>query len=110
VAVTPGYEKITYVTTQIVDFKNVSGLKAYVATAASGSGVTMTRVEAPVPANTPLLLIGTKDTEYNVPIVGVASAPATNYLVQGDGTTDMSGVSGYNYILYSDGLFYQVTS
>ncbi len=108
-SITPGHAKITYVTSKIMNFANVSGLKAYVATAASGSGVTMTRVEAPVPANTPLLLIGTKDTEYNVPVVGAASAPATNYLVQGDGTTVFDGTTP-DYILYSDGKFYQIGS
>ena len=109
-SITPSHAKITYVTPQKMDFSDVDGLKAYVATAADGNGVTMTRVEAPVPANTPLLLIGTASTTYNVPVVASATAPATNYLEKGDGTTDMSGVTGYNYILFSDGKFYQVTS
>lgn len=110
IPVTPGYAKITYVTPYKMDFSNVDGLKAYVATDAASSGVTMTKVEAAVPENTPLLLIGTAGTTYNVPVVASATAPATNYLVKGDGTTDMSGVDGYNYILFSDGLFYKVNS
>ena len=107
--ITPGYNKTTYVTAENLDFTDAIGLKAYVATAAGASGVTMTPVGT-VPSKTPLLLVGTAGTTYNIPIVASADAPATNKLVAGDGTTDMSGVSGFNYILYSDGLFYQVTS
>lgn len=107
--ITPGHAKITYVTPEIMDFSKVSGLKAYVATAADGDGVTMTKVVAPVPADTPLLLMGTTGTEYNVPIVGSATAPATNLLRKGDGTTEFDG-STYDYLLYSDGKFYQIGS
>ena len=108
-AITPGHAKITYVTPEIMDFSKVSGLKAYVATAADGDGVTMTKVVAPVPADTPLLLMGTTGTEYNVPIVGSATTPATNLLKKGDGTTVFDGTT-YDYLLYSDGKFYQIGS
>lgn len=107
--ITPGHAKITYVTPEIMDFSKVSGLKAYVATAADGDGVTMTKVVAPVPADTPLLLMGTTGTEYNVPIVGSATTPATNLLKKGDGTTVFDG-NTYDYLLYSDGKFYQIGS
>lgn len=108
-AITPGHAKITYVTPEIMDFSKVSGLNAYVATAADGDGVTMTKVVAPVPADTPLLLMGTTGTEYNVPIVGSATTPATNLLKKGDGTTVFDGTT-YDYLLYSDGKFYQIGS
>ena len=107
-AITPGYAKITYVAPNKLDFSSVDGLKAYVATAASASDVTMTSVGA-VPANTPLLLIGTKDVTYNVPVAASATAPETNLLVKGDGTTEFDGTT-YDYILYSDGKFYQIGS
>ena len=107
--ITPGHAKITYVTPDIMDFSKMSGLKAYVATAADGDGVTMTKVVAPVPADTPLLLMGATGTEYNVPIVGSATTPATNLLRKGDGTTVFDG-STYDYLLYSDGKFYQIGS
>lgn len=111
VAITPSYDKITYVTTENLDFANVSpsGLTAYAATNAGASSVTMSPVET-VPSATPLLLAGTASTTYYVPVVESATAPETNYLVKGDGSTDMSEVAGYNYILYSDGLFYRCTS
>ncbi len=107
--ITPEHAKITYVTPDLMDFSKVSGLKAYVATAADGDGVTMTKVVAPVPADTPLLLMGTTGTEYNVPIVGSATAPATNLLKKGDGTTVFNGTT-YDYLLYSDGKFYKIGS
>jgi hypothetical protein len=107
ISITPAYDKTTYVTTSALDFSAVDGLKAYVATAANAANVTMTKVEDPVPAGTPLLLIGTAGTTYNVPVVTTASAPAENLLRAGDGTTVIGGTSKYDYILYTDGLFYR---
>ena len=108
VAITPAYDKTTYVTTNKLDFSAVSGLKAYAATAASGSTVTIEEVGA-VPANTPLILIGTAGTEYSVPVATAASAPATNLLKAGDGSTVFDG-STFDYILASDGMFHQISS
>lgn len=106
VPITPSYEKTTYVTTKALDFSAVDGLKAYVATGATAAGVTMSSVGA-VPADTPLMLIGTAGETYDVPVAAAASAPETNLLQAGDGTTEFSG-SSYDYILYSDGKFYQI--
>lgn len=108
VAITPAYDKTTYVTTNKLDFSAVSGLKAYAATAASGSTVTIEEVGA-VPANTPLILIGTAGTEYSVPVATAASAPATNLLKAGDGSTVFDG-STFDYILAADGMFHQISS
>lgn len=74
----------TYVTTNALDFTNVDGLKAYVATDADASTVTIEQVYT-VPASTPLVLKGTASTSYVVPVVSSASAPETNYLVAGTG-------------------------
>ena len=108
--ISPAYEKSTYVTTVPLDFSAVNGLKAYVATKAeAGSGsVTLSEVGA-VPAKTPLMLIGTAGTEYTVPVAASATAPETNLFLAGDGTTVFDG-STYDFILYSDGLFYQIGS
>ncbi len=107
VTITPAYAKTTYVTTKKLDFTQVNGLDAYVATSAAAAGVTMTKVEAAVPAGTPLMLVGTVGTSYNVPVVTTATAPATNLLLAGDGTTTFDG-STYDYILFSDGKFYLI--
>ena len=106
VSITPEHEKSTYVTKFAMDFSNVAGLKAYAASAAADGVVTLSEVGA-VPAATPLVLIGTADTEYEVPVVASASTPAVNMLLAGDGTTEFDG-STYDYILFSDGLFYQI--
>lgn len=108
VSITPAYAKTTYITPKALDFSGVVGLTAYVATDAKTAGVTMTKVTT-VPAGTPLLLVGTASTDYNVPVIASASAPATNYLQQGDGTTEFDG-STYDYILGSDGKFHQINS
>ncbi|MBQ9357562.1 MAG: chitobiase/beta-hexosaminidase C-terminal domain-containing protein [Prevotella sp.] len=108
VTITPSYAKTTYVTTKALDFTSVDGLKAYVATGATSTGVTMEEVTAAVPAGTPLVLVGNRGTEYTVPVVASATAPETNLLVAGDGTTEFSGDS-YDYILGADGLFHQIS-
>ena len=110
-AITPGYAKTTYVAPDKLDFASVtpSGLTAYVATDAAAAGVTMSSVDA-VPANTPLVLIGTASTTYYIPVAaGSPAAPATNKLVKGDGTTVFNG-STYDYALGSDGKFHLLNS
>ena len=107
-SITPSYAKSTYVTPCALDFSGLVGLKAYVATAATDGVVTLTEVGA-VPANTPLILIGTASTEYTVPVAASASAPASNLLLAGDGTTtfDSESTTSYDYILV-DGDFYRI--
>ena len=104
----PTYNKSTYVTPAALDFSAVSGLKAYVATAAASGSVTLETVTT-VPAGTPLMLIGTAGIEYTVPVAASADAPAVNMFRAGDGTTTFDG-STFDYILFSDGLFYQIGS
>ena len=107
--ITPAYAKTTYVTPYKMDFTGVDGLKAYVATDADAEGVTMTEVTAAVPENTPLMLKGTAGTTYNVPVAASATAPTINKLMAGDGTTVFDGTT-FDYLLYSDGKFYQIGS
>jgi len=104
----PAHNKSTYVASTALDFSGVAGLKAYRASAASAGVVTLDEVTT-VPTGTPLLLIGTADTEYSVPALESADAIGTNLLTAGDGTTVFDGTT-YDYILYSDGLFYQIGS
>ncbi len=108
VSITPANDKSTYVSTMTLDFTDIAGLKAYVATAAAAGKVTLEPVGA-VPAGTPLMLVGTASTKYTVPVAASASAPKTNMFRAGDGTTEFDGTT-YDYILYTDGLFYQIGS
>lgn len=106
---TPASGKMTYVTTHALDFSNISGLKAYIARQAYRGEVTMTAVGA-VPAGTPLVLIGTGSTQFSVPVISeaAATAPTGNLLRAGDGYTTFSG-STYDYIIWTDGLFHQIS-
>lgn len=107
--ITPAYAKTTYVTTTPLDFSNVEGLTAYVATEAGGGSVKLDKVGA-VPAGTPLLLEGTAGTEYTVPVVASAEAPAVNLFKAGDGVKefDATDETSFDYILWSDGKFYRI--
>ena len=67
----------------------------------------MTEVGA-VPAWTPLVLVGTANATYNVPVISEAYAPATNLLRIGDECTVFSGTT-YDYILYTDNKFHPVS-
>lgn len=104
-AITPAYEKSTYVTINAVDFTKADGITAYVATSQNGDDkVVMTPVDAPVPAKTPLMLVKKSGTTFNVPIATEAEAPTTNYLKAGP--YDFTGEETDKYFLYTDGNFH----
>ena len=69
----------------------------------------MTMVDE-VPAKTPLVLVGTANNSYEVPVIASATAPETNLLKAGEGSNKEFDGSTYDYILYSDGKFYQIGS
>ena len=104
----PSYGMMTYIAPHALDFSGISGLKAYVATSADAGGVTMTEVGS-VPAGTPLVLVGTAEATYSVPVIFGADAPAVNLLRRGDECTVFDGTTP-DYILYSDNMFYQIGS
>lgn len=107
--ITPAYAKTTYVTTTPLDFSDVEGLAAYVATEAGGGSVKLEKVGA-VPAGTPLLLEGTAGTEYTVPVAASAEAPTGNMFKAGDGVKefDATDETSFDYLLWSDGKFYRI--
>ena len=103
--ITPANAMSTYVTPAALDFSEVDGLTAYVATGKGTGTVVMSPVTA-VPADTPLLLVGTAGTPYSVPVAAEASAPGTNYLKKGP--QDFTGTEEDKYILWTDGKFHLV--
>ena len=105
--ITPAKEYTTYVTPIALDFTGLE-LKAYVATAASSSSVTLEEVTT-VPSGTPLILKKASAASYDVPVAASASAPASNLLVAGDGTTSIGGEGKYDYVL-KDGAFYHASA
>ena len=73
------------------DAKRPSGLKAYQVTAANATSVTLEEVTSTVAKNTGLILTGTAETTYNIPVVASGTdISGTNLLVATDGTSTVS--------------------
>ena len=105
--ITPAKEYTTYVTPVALNFSGLE-LKAYVATTASSSVVTMVPVTT-VPAGTPLILKKGIAASYDVPVAASATAPATNLLKVSNGVSTIGGDGVYDYIL-SNGKFYHASA
>ena len=106
--ITPAKEYVTYVAPTNLNFTGLD-LKAYVATSASASEVTMVPVTT-VPAGTPLVLKKGSADSYDVPVLDSApAAPAINLLKVSNGAGAIGGDGVYDYIL-SDGLFYHASA
>ena len=99
--ITLAESKQTFSCTQDLDFTNVSGLKAYIASGydAASNAVILTEVKS-VPANTGLVLVGTKGVTYKVPYAE-SSAFYMNLLVPVATATKVPATSGSytNYLL-----------
>ena len=78
----------TFASDYNLDFsKAQDGLSAYAITGRSGSAITKEAVTGIVPAGTPLLVSGTANASYTVPVATTAgSAPAGNLLKAGNGS------------------------
>lgn len=86
----------TFVSNYALDFSNVEGLEAYIATAQNGANITFDKVGA-VPAGTPLYLRG---ATADVPVVASAEAVGENLLVAGTDAAVASEADGkFNFIL-----------
>lgn len=82
---------------------------AYYASEASGSTVTLTTTTATVPAGEGLVISGTANKAFTVDVAASGTAIDGNLLKAGDGTTEFDGTT-YDYLLFSDGKFYQIGS
>ena len=87
------------------------GLKAYKASLATGGVVTLDEVTAAVPAGTGLILKGTANESYNIPVVASADELTGNLLV---GVKEAAGKTVGDNEAYAlsktDGKFHMVTS
>lgn len=102
----------SYSSTAMRDFTSISGLTAYIVTAASSSSVTLTPVTGPVPANTGLILRGTPGTTYNIPINNTATPISVSGNLLVATTSDYTLATG-DYYLGNDGTttgFYEHTT
>ncbi len=107
VSISPAYDKSTYVTTQALDFSAVSpaGLKAYIVTAVSSTSATLTQVNK-VPANTGIILMGTKDETYSIPVTADATDDVSgNKLVAAVTATEVAANAAYG-LSKTDGMFH----
>ena len=87
-----------------LDFSGVSGLTAYVAKNVGDGKVTLTSVTT-APANTGLVLAGTANAQYNIPVTASAETPASNLLVGCivETTVAKDATSGFNnYVLVNE--------
>ena len=103
---TPAKTYTTLTSAYNLDFTNVEGLKAYIATTVSGDAVQMTQVNK-VPAGTGLVLKATTpNTAVNVPVFdGTGADDVTANKMAGSATTTTAIAANGGYIL-SDGAFH----
>ncbi|MBQ7514138.1 MAG: hypothetical protein IJS95_07085, partial [Prevotella sp.] len=88
------------------DANRPAGLKAYKVSAADATSVTLEEVTTTVAKNTGLILTGTAETTYNIPVVATGTdISSTNKLVATDGTSTVSDAA-----VLSDGKFHPLTS
>ena len=108
-AITPAKTYTTYIPTHNLDFTSHAKLTAYIATAASGSSVTLTSINK-VPAGTPIILKATETgAAIDVPVAATTDDASLNKLSIGDGKTQIGGDGKFDYIL-KNGLFCKVTT
>ena len=95
----------TFCSDYALDFsKATTGLTAYTITDYEGDAVTLSEVTGTVPGGTPLLLKGTENTPYNIPIVGTSSTDvSTNKLVAGTGEAVSYASGKSTYVLGVNG-------
>ena len=87
-----------------LDFSEVSGLEAYIASAASSSSITLTQVNE-AQAGTGLILKGTAGTTYEIPVIA-SSEQDKGILTAALTATDPSG----DVYVLSDGEFHPLNS
>lgn len=95
----------TLVSTETLDFSNVEGLTAYIATNVdNGSDKVTLKSIGVVPANTPIVLKGAPNTKYRVSTTVTTANPPAGNLLRGSATKSVELTEGAAYIL-SGGKF-----
>ena len=101
---TPSKQYTTLTSAFNLDFTDISGLKAYIATEISNNNVQMTQVNK-VPAGTGLVLVKTSGTSFDVPVFDGTDADdvsANKMLGSATETTTVAENAGY---ILSNGVF-----
>ena len=104
-SITPAKTYTTLTSADNLDFSDVTGLEAYIATAVAGGSVQMTQVNK-VPANTGLVLKATTPgSAVNVPVFdGTGADDVSTNKMKGSATATTAIAEGEGYILV-DGVF-----
>ena len=105
VTIAPAKEYTTYIAPAALDFTGLD-IKAYVATEATASAITVEEVTT-VPAGTALILKKGTAASYDVPVIASASAPAKN-LLKGSATASYNVENDGDAYVLSDGAFHPV--
>lgn len=103
ITITPNKEYVSFSSPYPLDFTNTAGLTAYVVSDETATSVTLTEVSK-VPANTGLVLKGTAETNYTVPLLSGDAETFTNKLL-GTGTDGITGLTSKSVYVLSDGKF-----
>ena len=104
VTITPAKEYVSFSSPYALDFTNTAGLTAYVVSDETSTSVTLTEVNI-VPVNTGLVLKGTANTEYTVPVLSADAGTITNNKLKGTGTEGVTGLTPKSVYVLSDGKF-----
>ena len=95
----------TYCSPVALDFNGLE-VEAYIATGVEGTKVVTSALKGTVPANTPLLLKGTAEEEYDIPVIASSTTDVSgNKLVAGTGAAvaKEAGVTRYVLSATNDG-------
>ena len=103
----------SHVAVKAMDFSDVEGLKAYIATAADNEGITLAQVTA-VPAGTAFVVQATEKSAqtYYIPTTTKEVTLSSQNVFQGNATKSTATESGYTYyaLSKSKGMFAKVGS
>ena len=104
-AFTPGKEYTTLTSAENLDFTNVTGLEAYIATEVSGGSVLMTQVNK-VPANTGLVLKATTPgSAVYVPVFDGTGADNVSANKMAGSATETTAIAANGGYILKDGVF-----
>jgi hypothetical protein len=94
----------TYASDYALDFTTpIAGLTPYIVTGHTGTAIKLSEVTTTVPAGTPLLLKGTADESYTIPVAASSSTDvSSNKLQRGTGTVSYEE-GKTKYVLSADG-------
>lgn len=93
------YEWSTFVSDQALAFDGIADLEVYIVTGRDNATLLKDQMTGTVAANTPLLVKGTANAKYYIPLAGTVSPVAGNLLKAGDGSAVAAEDGKTKYVL-----------